>query len=82
MRHLVSTLETAWRAVPRVDGRGEDLLMVRCRPAPSTPDSADFVRTFERFTYDGTHWQRYARQEPGCGENDGAASLPPRTRLP
>lgn len=29
---LVQTLETVWRAVPRTDGRGQELLMVRCRP--------------------------------------------------
>ncbi len=36
---LVSTLKTAWRAAPRSDGRGQDLLMVLCRPDFSVPDS-------------------------------------------
>lgn len=77
---LVSTLKTDWRAVARPDGRGDDLLMVRCRPDLSVRDSAAFVLTFQRFTFDGQRWMLYSRQEPGCYESD--EPFPARSKFP
>ena len=83
---LVTTLKSAWRAVPRADGRGAELLVVRCRPdftpAAASPQGGGFVLTFERFAHDGTRWVRHRRQEPGCWEDDGDASFPARARFP
>jgi hypothetical protein len=69
---LVSTLKTAWRAVSRADGRGEDLLMVLCRPdfSPADSSTARFLLTFKRYTFDGQHWLLRQRQQPGCYESD------------
>jgi len=80
---LVSTLKTAWRRAPRSRGRGEDILMVMCRPdlsAPADSASARFVLTLERFTYDGTRWTLRRRQQPGCYESD--EDFPPATEFP
>jgi hypothetical protein len=83
---LVTTLKSAWRAVPRADGRGAELLVVRCRPdfapAAASPQGGGFVVTFERFAHDGTRWVRHRRQAPGCWEDDGDASFPARARFP
>jgi hypothetical protein len=68
---LVSTLKTAWRAVARADGRGQDLLMVLCRPDLAGPDTGDvrFTLTYERFTFDGRRWTLRRRQREGCYES-------------
>jgi hypothetical protein len=83
---LVSTLKSGWRAVPSVDGPGQDLLQVLCRPDFSAPDSAShsarFLVTFERYTFDGRRWKRRRRQEPGCWEADDSTSFPARGRFP
>lgn len=83
---LVSTPKTAWRAVPRADGRGLDFLMVLCRPDFEAPDSAAdslrFLLTFERFTFDGRRWERRRRQEHGCWESRDSSDFPARTRFP
>jgi hypothetical protein len=79
---LVSTLKTAWRVMPRADGRGQDLLMVLCRPDMSAPDSLKprFLLTFKRYTFDGQRWGLRQRQQPGCYESDepfpAAANFP------
>lgn len=79
---LVSTLKTAWRATPRVDGRGEDLLMVMCRPDLAAPDSSTdgFILTFRRYTFDGRHWLVRQREVRGCYESDEA--FPAAARFP
>lgn len=79
---LVSTLKTAWRTAPRTDGRGQDLLMILCRPDFSAPDTvpARFVLTFKRFTFSGQRWELRQRQTPGCYESD--EPFPPANRFP
>jgi len=83
---LISTLKSGWRAVPRADGRGQDVLQVLCRPDLSSADSvspaARFHLTFERFTFDGRRWERRQRQEPGCWEADDSTTFPERGRFP
>jgi hypothetical protein len=83
---LVRTLKTAWRAVPRSDVRGQDLLMVRCRPELDAPDSVPeterFILRFDRYTYDGARWVHRQRQERGFWEDEGPESFPDRTRFP
>jgi hypothetical protein len=69
-----------------VDGHGEDLLQVLCRPDFSSADSAShpdrFLVTFERYTFNGHQWERRRRQEPGCWEADDSTSFPTRGRFP
>ena len=78
---LVSTLKTAWRAVPRADGRGQDLLMLLCRPDLDTPDTtARFVLTFKRYTFDGQQWLLRQQQAQGFWESDD--DFPPPTSFP
>jgi hypothetical protein len=79
---LVATLKTAWRRAPRADGRGEDLLMVMCRPDLAAADSATdaFLLTFERYSFDGGRWVLRKRQERGCYESD--EDFPAVTRFP
>lgn len=79
---LSSTLKTAWRAEPREDGRGQDLLMVMCRPDFSAPGSAQnaFLVTFRRYTFDGRRWLLLQRQEHGCYESDD--DFPPQAEFP
>lgn len=82
---LVSTLKSGWRAASRPDGGGKDILMVRCRPdlhAGSPNDAPSFLLTFERFSFDGAHWVRHVRTEPGCWEDDDSTSFPARSRFP
>jgi hypothetical protein len=79
---LISTLKTAWRTWPRRDGRGQDLLMVLCRPDFSAPDSepSRFLLTFERYTFDGHRWVLRQRQRDGCYESD--EPFPAATNFP
>ena len=79
---LVSTLKTAWQRKPRSDGRGDDLLMVMCRPDFTAADSANdgFVLTFKRWSFDDGRWVLRQRQERGCYESD--EQFPPVTRFP
>jgi len=81
---LVTTLKSGWRRVPRSEGKGIDLLMVRCRPDLSSPptDSARFILTFVRFTFVNGQWTVRRRQEPGCWENDDDSSFPDESRFP
>lgn len=76
---LSRTLKADWRAVSRSDGRGQDLLSVRCRPS-SGEAATGFEMLFERYRFDGTHWQRTERREPGLWESE--SEFPALTRFP
>jgi hypothetical protein len=69
---LSSTLKTAWRAVPRADGRGRDLLMVLCRPDfdAGPKEKEPFTLTYMRYTFDGARWRIRERHERGCYESN------------
>jgi hypothetical protein len=69
---LISTPKTAWRAMPRADGRGRDLLMVLCRPDfDAGPNEKEpFTLTYMRYTFDGARWKIRERHERGCYESD------------
>lgn len=76
---LSRTLKSDWRAVPRSDGRGQDLLAVRCRLSAGT-GATEFEVLFERYRFDGTEWHRAERREPGFWESE--EEFPAVTRFP
>jgi len=82
---LLSSLKTAWRLVPRRDGRGQEILLLACRPdisaAANTSSGQQFLLAFVRYSFDGSRWRRYERTEPGFWE-DGDAPFPDRSRFP
>lgn len=82
---LATALKTAWRLVPAGGGR-LDILQVLCRPdfdAPAGSDiAAQFILTFERYSWDGSRWVRYSRSEHGFWEFEGEETFPERTRFP
>lgn len=78
---MVSTLKTRWAILRDQTDPYAQFLMVRCRPDINAPvHSVAFLTTFERITFDGTHWRLHARSEPGCYESD--EPFPPRSKFP
>jgi hypothetical protein len=76
---LSRTLKADWRAVPRSDGRGQDLLAVRCLPKLGQ-SATEFEVLFERYRFEGNEWHREERREPGFWESED--EFPAVTRFP
>lgn len=76
---LNRTLKSDWRAVPRPDGRGQDLLAVRCLPKLGQ-SATEFEVLFERYRFEGNEWHREERREPGFWESED--EFPAVTRFP
>ena len=81
---LLSSLKTAWRLLRRRDGRGQEILLVACRPDVSalvdTSRGQQFPLIFVRYRFGDGRWRRYERTEPGCWESGDA--FPERLRFP
>ena len=79
---LVSTLKSAWRFAPQSHGKGQDLLMLLCRPdlRVGRDSTARFVLTYKRYTFTGGTWRLRQRQAPGCFESD--QPFPPASDFP
>lgn len=83
---LTQTLKSAWKTVPRIDGRGLDILTVRCSPdlegsrAGRRTDQLRFVVRYGRYTFEGGQWMRRESRRPGFWENEGES--PPEEQFP
>lgn len=66
---VAKTGKEDWKIVTAADGRGRDILSVRCRPAPGKSTRKQrFLLTLRRFHFDGKKWILRERSEPGFWE--------------
>lgn len=84
---LMRSLKTAWRFIPRNDGRGQDIVKIACRPnfekpLSEEPTNEDFITIYTRFSYDYGRkiWLQFERKEFGYWEDEG--QFPNRDRFP
>lgn len=80
---LMRSLRTEWRLVPSTLGAGQDIVEVAGRPnfAETTDSkSLEFEVIYTRFHFDGDHWLRFERTEPGYFFNQG--DFPSRDEFP
>jgi hypothetical protein len=84
---LMRSLKTAWRLIPRNDGRGQDIVKIACRPNLGKPfgeesSKEDFIVIYTRFNYDYGQkiWLQFERKEFGYWEDEG--QFPNRNRFP
>ena len=77
---LMQSLKTAWKQVPRANGKAAQFLEASCRPKDFGSSEPTFQITYKHYFFDGKQWKSLVRTQDGFTEFDNG--FPQRSLFP